>query len=123
MTKPEDMTFDEATINNVVGRRPENVQPIDEPCELGYHCPVCQYPLLQHGNFDERLVWSEFNGFLWCTVCKKDYPSALCCGDNIDRAIEVYLLALKDHLNEFFKPVRAEGLTVEALNKEMIKRT
>ena len=30
------------------------------------------------GNYDERLTWSEYNGFLWCAVCNEDYPSALC---------------------------------------------
>jgi len=65
-------------------------QPFDFPCELGYHCPVCKYPLTIKGNYDERLDWSEYWGFIWCSVCNKDYPSALCMPDK-DRAIDIYL--------------------------------
>ena len=93
----------------VVGRRDEGWTedrvpiPFDEPCELGYWCPVCRVPPLKDDdNFDERLTWSEYNGFLWCSVCNKDYPSALCVpleGEKradyvnvgIDDAIKVYL--------------------------------
>jgi hypothetical protein len=58
---------------------PENAVPFDQPCELGYHCPVCDYPhIRKDGNWDERLHWSEYNGFLWCSVCNRDYPSCLC---------------------------------------------
>lgn len=61
-----------------------------QPCELGYHCPVCKYENVTEGEFDERLHFSEYNGFLWCSVCNKDYPSALCKVD-IDKAIDTYL--------------------------------
>ena len=74
----------------IVGLRPTGVQPIDFPCELGYHCPVCKYELIVGGNYDERLYWSEYNGFIYCYTCNKDYPSALCMPD-INRAIEIYL--------------------------------
>jgi hypothetical protein len=76
----------------IVGKRdlPENAMIFDEPCELGYHCPVCKYKHLIKGNYDERLQWSEYNGFIWCSVCNKDYPSALCQPD-IDMAIKTYL--------------------------------
>ncbi len=56
---------------------------IDFPCELGYACPIC-------GCNDERLEWSEYNGFLWCEACNKDIPSAL-CQPTIDRATETFL--------------------------------
>ena len=69
---------------------PLNAIPFDQPCELGYHCPVCKYKLSYKGNYDERLNWSEYQGFLWCEICNKDYPSALCM-PNIDRAIDIYL--------------------------------
>lgn len=52
--------------------------PIDLPCELGYHCPVCEYEQIEDGNYDERLAWSEYNSTLWCYVCERDYPSFLC---------------------------------------------
>ena len=58
--------------------RTTGVMPIDLPCELGYHCPVCKYRRQSNGAYDERLQWSQYNGFLWCAVCNRDYPSALC---------------------------------------------
>jgi hypothetical protein len=74
----------------IVGLRPAGHQPLDEPCELGYRCPVCKYELLVDGNYDERLAWSEYNGFLWCSVCNFDYPSCLCLID-ARRATETFL--------------------------------
>jgi hypothetical protein len=76
----------------IVGKRilPENAIPFDQPVELGYHCPVCKYDETDGDMMDERLEWSEYNGFLWCSVCNKDYPSALCQPD-IVKAIETYL--------------------------------
>lgn len=73
----------------IMGLRPKGMY-IDFPCELNYHCPVCQYENEQDGNYDERLEWSEYDGFLWCSVCDKDYPSAFCMPD-IDLAIEIFL--------------------------------
>ncbi len=92
----------------IVGIRqiPANALVFDQPCELGYHCPVCKYEQVTDGNFDERLQWSEYNSFLWCSVCNKDYPSVLCQPD-IDAAIECYLLSVRDtvarHKEEFTK--------------------
>ena len=74
----------------LMGCRPEGVVPFDQPCELGFHCPVCKYDLVVDGNFDERLLWSEYEAFIWCSVCNKDYPSALCHPD-VDEAIEIFL--------------------------------
>lgn len=71
---------------------------IDAPCELGYHCPVCKYELETNGSFDERLTWSEYNDFLWCSVCDKDYPSCLCIPD-IDKAVVIFLLTIEDVTN------------------------
>ena len=79
----------------VVGKRSLKGQPIDYPCELGYHCPVCKYEPEVGGNFDERLEWSEYEGFIWCSVCNKDYPSALCQPD-IDKSIGIYLDCIED---------------------------
>jgi hypothetical protein len=50
----------------------------DQPAELGYWCPVCRIGRLVDGDYDERLHWSEYAGFVWCDVCDRDYPSALC---------------------------------------------
>lgn len=67
-----------------------------EPSELGYHCPVCEYPkTAENGEYDERLTWSEYNAFLWCAVCNQDYPSCLCLG-NVEAAIGVFLDSVED---------------------------
>ena len=79
----------------ILGFRVLNGIAIDEPCELGYHCPVCKYELVVDGNYGERLMWSEYNSFLWCSVCNKDYPSCLCMPD-IDSAISVFLASVED---------------------------
>jgi hypothetical protein len=69
---------------------------IDQPYELGYHCPVCEYENCRDGNYDERLEWSEYNGFIWCSACNKDYPSCLSMPD-IDKAIDIYLTCLDEN--------------------------
>ena len=79
----------------VVGFRPKEGQPLDPPAELGFHCPVCTYNLVHEGEYDERLQWSELNGFLSCSSCKQDYPAPLCMRD-IERAIKIYLMCVKD---------------------------
>ncbi|MGO1406220.1 hypothetical protein [Agrococcus casei] len=38
----------------------------------------------------DTLHWSEYNSFLWCEQCDRDYPSALCATD-LDHAITVFL--------------------------------
>jgi hypothetical protein len=81
----------------IVGKRETQGIAFDFPCELDYHCPVCEYQNESDGNYDERLEWSEYNGFIWCSVCNKDYPSVLCVPkENIDKAIEVYLTCVLD---------------------------
>ena len=64
----------------IVGKRnlPEGTITFDIPAELGFHCPLCNYKHTVNGNYDERLEWSEYNGFLWCSVCNLDIPSCLC---------------------------------------------
>jgi hypothetical protein len=79
----------------IEGAMTDQVIIIDQPCELGYHCPVCKYEAVTDGNYDERLTWSEFNSFLWCYVCKKDYPSALCMPD-IEKAVDIYLQSIQE---------------------------
>lgn len=67
----------------------------DAPFELGYHCPKCKYKTVVGGEYDERLDWSEYNGFIWCRICNKDYPSAICQPDP-KKATEIYLATVKD---------------------------
>lgn len=85
----------------IMGKRDlKGGMPIDQPCELSYHCPVCIYDHIiddgfVSGAFDERLKWSEYNGFLWCSVCNRDYPSPLCMVDPV-RATEFFLDIVED---------------------------
>lgn len=82
----------------IVGKRIVKGLVFDQPAELNYHCPICKYENIIDGNFDERLHWSEYNGFIWCRTCNKDYPSVLCETD-IDKAIKTYLSCVKEALN------------------------
>lgn len=95
------------TAEKIVGRRPTGGIIIDFPCELGYHCPVCKYDLVTDGNYDERLDWSEYNTFIWCSVCNKDYPSALCMPD-IDKATETYLSSVSALLQKEVEKARID---------------
>lgn len=81
----------------IVGFRMIDGIAFDQPAELDYRCPVCvNKPYSEAaGSFDERLEWSEYNGFLWCSVCNSDYPSALCCMD-VNQATEIYLGCLEE---------------------------
>lgn len=101
----------------LMGRRltPEEEQtgvlPFDYPVELGFQCPIhkrtldddAEYPMLQ---------WSEYNAFLWCSECDRDWPSALCVpldaepdperdwyNAGPDMAISVYLDTVADACN------------------------
>ena len=84
-----------ARAEKLLGKRRTGVQPFDQPFELGYHCPVCQYKLSDDGNFDERLEWSEYNGMIWCHKCNFDYPSPLCMPDP-KKATEIFLDILEE---------------------------
>lgn len=61
---------------------------IDLPIEFWYKCPVCK-------KLSEWLNWSEYNWFLWCDVCNKDFQTCL-CEENIDKAIDIYLDCVND---------------------------
>lgn len=78
---------------------------INSPAEMDYRCPVClnEPSSAKEGWIDERLEWSEYNGFLYCSVCDKDYPSALCQPD-IDKAIKIYLKCVED-ANERYRTI------------------
>ena len=67
----------------------------DAPFELGYHCPKCKYIPVIEGEYDERLDWSEYNGFIWCRTCNIDYPSVMCEPD-LNKAVETYLKCVLD---------------------------
>ena len=70
---------------------------LNSPAEEGYSCPVCKNQIWYDKDcIDERLQWSEYNSFLWCEICNKDYPSCLCIRDNIDKATEVFLKSVND---------------------------
>lgn len=88
----------------VVGLRPRvNGIIFDQPAELGYRCPVCLNKSYDEtiGQFDLRLEWGEYNGFLWCSVCNFDFVSALCVPnlntiEGCKKAIEIYLSCIED---------------------------
>jgi len=87
----------------LMGFRPKGVTALIEPAELGYHCPVCQNsPRLPNGEPDPRLTWSEYNIFIWCEVCNRDFPSCLCLGD-IGTATEVFLDSVRDAIGLFIQ--------------------
>ena len=89
----------------IVGKRLITGLPFDQPCELDYHCPVCKYENIVDGEFDERLHWSEYNDFIWCSVCDKDFPSVL-CEPNIDKAIETYLSCVLDVKKRWYNAIK-----------------
>lgn len=61
------------------------------PSEQGFRCPVHQRTAEQEYEV-QTLEWSEYNAFLWCELCDRDYPSALCCASTDPlRAIEIFL--------------------------------
>jgi hypothetical protein len=93
-----------ARAGELMGFRPAAIS-IDQPCELGYRCPVCKVPSGPYpdGNYDERLSWSEYNSFIWCCVCNRDYPSCLCLEDPI-RATDVFLDSVRDAIKLTQKP-------------------
>lgn len=80
------------------------VIPIDEPCELGFKCPICEYEVAVDGEYDERLAWSTYKAFMWCCVCNKDYPSVLCMPD-VDKATDIFLSCISDAKNGFYDKV------------------
>jgi len=93
----------------IVGKRniPKNAMIFDFPCELDYHCPICKYENETNGEFDTRLEWSEYNGFIYCRVCNKDFPSCLCT-PNIDKAIKIYLDCQEESYAKGYKKGREE---------------
>ena len=98
----------------LMGYRPEGVIPFDQPCELGYRCPVCLVPAMVGDEYDLRLHWSEYNGFLWCYVCDFDYPSVMCIDLTLpptrpwvngcrEDAVKVFLDSIEDAVERAFR--------------------
>jgi hypothetical protein len=96
-----------ARAEELLGLRPTDGMAFDQPCELGYHCPVCQYPHVTADHYDERLHWSEYESFIWCSVCNVDYPSCLCVPASSLRAIEVFLVSVEGAIARSHKPKAA----------------
>ena len=95
----DDMKFSKNEYaERIAGHReiPFGVFILNAPAEEGYHCPVCEYENVVNDEFDMRLDWSEYNGFLYCSVCNRDYPTCLCIPDNIEKATKIYLAAVEE---------------------------
>jgi hypothetical protein len=103
------MTVENELAAQIVGIR-QDAQPFDPPAELGFHCPACQYPLFNGDEYDDRLTWSRYNGFLRCSVCNKDYPTTLCM-PKLDRANKIYLLCVKAAIERSQRMGREEPQT------------
>lgn len=56
--------------NEILGmRQPESgSNPLFEPIELGYRCPICNL----------NVKFSEYACMMWCPKCDLDIPSCLC---------------------------------------------
>lgn len=102
---------------NIVGLRklPKNSIIFDQPCEIDYHCPVCKYKNVVNGNYDQRLEWSEYNDFIWCSACNKDYPSCLCVADK-NKAIDIFL----DSISSLLLKQKQQILNLECLKEEKL---
>lgn len=75
------MTSKNLRAENIAGLRLTYGMPVDQPEELGFICPKDPTHCLQ---------WSEYDTFLWCMDCDKDYPACLCLKD-LERATKIYL--------------------------------
>ena len=93
-----------ARAEELLGLRRVDGTAFDQPCELGYHCPVCQYPHTSGEHYDERLHWSEYESMIWCCVCNVDYSSCLCLPAGSARAIEVFLSSVGGAVARQAKP-------------------
>lgn len=78
----------------LMGKRPTNCIPINQPIELCYHCPIC---------LNQWIDWSEYNGFLWCPSCDIDIPSCLCHTD-VRQGINTFLSTVEDAINRSKHP-------------------
>lgn len=79
----------------LLGRRGPG-QPLFEPSELGYVCPICN----DDHPFGETLHFSEYKGMLWCDNCNIDIPSCLCKKYAEPRFTRSKVLAKRDRVKE-----------------------
>jgi hypothetical protein len=73
MTSTRDLTA------QIVGLRKDDGHTLDAPGELGFHCPVCQYSLFHDDEYDARLKWSQYNGFLSCSCARRTTRRPYAC--------------------------------------------
>jgi hypothetical protein len=97
----------------IFGRRIKGT-PFQLPFELDYACPLCTTGIHEgisvfdkQGNIKEafqRLEFSEYNYFMWCSKCNLDIPSFLCLTPKSREAIEIYT----ERFIEFGKELKQE---------------
>jgi hypothetical protein len=93
-----------AEAERLFGLRRTDCTAFDQPSELDYHCPVCQYPQISDENYDGRLHWSEYESFIWCSVCNVDYPSCLCLPREPQRATGIFLSSVREAISRATPP-------------------
>jgi len=115
-----------AEAERLFGLRRTDCTAFDQPCELGYHCPMCQYEQVTDGHYDERLHWSEYESFIWCAVCNVDYPSCLCLPAEPIRATEIFLSSVREAIDRPQEKTgyrRARGALKDAVPKTNAKES
>lgn len=114
-----------ARAQELLGLRRTDCTAFDQPCELGYHCPVCQYPQVSTGpdqHYDERLHWSEYESMIWCSVCNVDYPSCLCLPPGSTRATDIFLNSLSEAVHKGAEMGEADTRRMDYLEGEELTR-
>ena len=112
-----------ARAEELLGLRRTDCIAFDQPCELGYHCPLCQYPHIgKDGNYDERLHWSEYESMVWCCICNVDYPSCLCLPPGSGRATDVFLSSVGNAVARGRQEGEADTRRMDYLEGEELTR-
>ena len=88
----------------IVGKRGGGT-PIDLPCEIDYNCPICHRNCKECESeggslHDETLMFSEYDGFMWCPHCNIDIPSFLCLRANTKDKVKMYTDRFLDFIEE-----------------------
>lgn len=101
----------------VCGRR-RGGNPVLEPWELDYFCPLCGKPPAEvlaedPDRPDEGLHFSEYNYFMWCERCNVDVPWPLCLKTDSKKALETYtdrfLSFIEEVTTRAKKPPKQDG--------------